>query len=45
MKVYLFDLVPYPEHFREFQDLPYPLPGRHFKPELAQRAYAEHIEA
>ncbi len=45
MKVYLFDLVPYPEHFREFQDLPYPLPGRYFKPELAQRAYAEHIEA
>jgi alkanesulfonate monooxygenase SsuD/methylene tetrahydromethanopterin reductase-like flavin-dependent oxidoreductase (luciferase family) len=45
MKVYLFDLVPYGHHFTQFQDLPYPLPGKYFDPAIAQRNYAEHIEA
>ncbi len=45
MKVYLFDLVPYGHQFTEFKDLPYPLPGRYFKPEVASRNYAEHLEA
>jgi len=45
MKVYLFDLVPYGHHFTEFKDLPYPLPGKYFDPKIAQRNYAEHIEA
>src|SRR5215471_12063368 len=45
MKAYLFDLVPYGHHFKEFQDLPYPLPGRYFDAKTAQKTYAEHIEA
>src|SRR5579862_202786 len=45
MKVYLFDLVPYAHHFKEFEDLPYPLPGRYFDPKVAQQTYADHIEA
>jgi alkanesulfonate monooxygenase SsuD/methylene tetrahydromethanopterin reductase-like flavin-dependent oxidoreductase (luciferase family) len=45
MKVFLFDLVPYDEHFDQFTDLPYPLPGKYFKPEVARQTYQNHIEA
>jgi alkanesulfonate monooxygenase SsuD/methylene tetrahydromethanopterin reductase-like flavin-dependent oxidoreductase (luciferase family) len=46
MKVYLFDLLPYDRHFEEFKAdrfMPYPLPGRHFDPEIAARSYAQHL--
>ena len=37
MKVYVFDLLAYDHHFEGFKAnryLPYPLPGRHFDPEI-----------
>src|ERR1043166_7476969 len=48
MKVFVFDLLPYGEHLEHLvQDgeLPWPLEKRHFKPEVAVRTYAEHLEA
>ena len=48
MKVFVFDLLPYAEHLdhlREGKELPWPLPKRHFKPEVAVRTYAEHLTA
>src|SRR5665213_3827566 len=45
MKIYLFDLVPYGEQFKQFTDLPYPLPGKYFRPEVANRTYKEHFKA
>ena len=48
MKVFLFDLLPYGEqleHLKVGSELPYPLPRRHFKPEVAMRTYAEHLDA
>ena len=48
MKVFLFDLLPYGEqleHLKVGTELPYPLPRRHFKPEVAMRTYAEHLTA
>ncbi len=48
MKVFVFDLLPYAEHLdhlREGKELPWPLPKRHFKPEVAVRTYAEHLAA
>lgn len=47
MKVFVFDLLPYGEHLehlREKDRLPYPLPRRHFKPEVAVQTYAEHLD-
>ena len=46
MKVFIFDLLPYAEHLDHLKDgdeLPWPLPKRHFKPEVAVRTYAEHL--
>ena len=46
MKVYLMDLLPYGQHFDQFKAgrfIPYPLPGRHFDPKVAQRTYDEHF--
>lgn len=46
MKVYLMDLLPYGQHFDEFKAgrfIPYPLSGRHFDAEVAQRTYAQHF--
>jgi len=46
MKVYLFDLLPYDQHFDEFKAerfMPYPLPGSHFVPEIAARSYEQHL--
>lgn len=48
MKVYVFDLLAYGRQFDEFKAdryIPYPLPRKHFDPELAARTYAEHLEA
>ncbi len=48
MKVFVFDLVPYAEHLdhlKESKELPWPLPRRHFKPDVAVRTYAEHLAA
>ena len=48
MKVFVFDLVPYSEnldHLKVGKELPWPLPARHFKPEVAVRTYAEHLAA
>jgi len=46
--VFVFDLLPYAEHLdhlKEGSELPWPLPKRHFKPEVAVRTYAEHLAA
>ncbi|HZO30519.1 MAG TPA: LLM class flavin-dependent oxidoreductase [Chloroflexota bacterium] len=50
MRVFIFDLLPYSEHLDHLKpagetELPWPLPRRHFKPEVAVRTYAEHLEA
>ena len=48
MKVFVFDLLAYGEqldHLKAGGELPYPLAGRHFKPEVAVRTYAEHLDA
>ena len=48
MKVFVFDLLPYGEnleHLRVGKELPYPLSKAHFKPEIAVRTYAEHLDA
>ncbi|HEY8475647.1 MAG TPA: LLM class flavin-dependent oxidoreductase [Chloroflexota bacterium] len=48
MRVFVFDLLPYGEHLDHLKvdgELPWPLPKRHFKPEVAVRTYAEHLEA
>jgi hypothetical protein len=48
MKVFVFDLLAYGEqleHLKVGNELPYPLPNRYFKPEVAARTYAEHLEA
>lgn len=48
MKVFVFDLLAYGEqldHLRTEDGLPYPLPGAHFRPEIAVRTYAEHLAA
>ncbi|HEX6211738.1 MAG TPA: LLM class flavin-dependent oxidoreductase [Methylomirabilota bacterium] len=48
MRVFVFDLLPYAEHLdhlKEGRELPYPLPRRHFKPEVAVRTYEEHLTA
>src|SRR3954466_5056304 len=48
MKVFVFDLLAYGEnldHIKQGQELPYPLPPRHFKADVAMRTYAEHLEA
>lgn len=48
MKVFVFDLVPYAEnldHLKDGKELAYPLPGTHFRAEVAARTYAEHLDA
>jgi alkanesulfonate monooxygenase SsuD/methylene tetrahydromethanopterin reductase-like flavin-dependent oxidoreductase (luciferase family) len=48
MKVFVFDLLPYAEHLDHLKvgrELPWPLPRRHFTPEVAVRTYAEHLAA
>jgi alkanesulfonate monooxygenase SsuD/methylene tetrahydromethanopterin reductase-like flavin-dependent oxidoreductase (luciferase family) len=48
VKVFVFDLLPYGENLEHLQvgkELPYPLSKRHFKPDVAVRTYAEHLDA
>lgn len=48
MKVFVFDLLAYGEqldHLKVDDLLPYPLPKRHFKPDIAVQTYAEHLAA
>ena len=48
IKVFVFDLLAYGEqleHLKIDSELPYPLPKKYFKPEVAARTYAEHLEA
>jgi alkanesulfonate monooxygenase SsuD/methylene tetrahydromethanopterin reductase-like flavin-dependent oxidoreductase (luciferase family) len=48
MKVFVFDLLAYGEqldHLKAGSELPYPLSARHFRPEVAVRTYAEHLDA
>jgi alkanesulfonate monooxygenase SsuD/methylene tetrahydromethanopterin reductase-like flavin-dependent oxidoreductase (luciferase family) len=49
MKVFVFDLLPYAEHLDHLKgsdgELPWPLEKKVFKPEVAVRTYAEHLEA
>jgi alkanesulfonate monooxygenase SsuD/methylene tetrahydromethanopterin reductase-like flavin-dependent oxidoreductase (luciferase family) len=48
MKVFVFDLLAYGEqleHLKVGSELPYPLPKKYLKPEIAARTYAEHLEA
>jgi alkanesulfonate monooxygenase SsuD/methylene tetrahydromethanopterin reductase-like flavin-dependent oxidoreductase (luciferase family) len=47
VRVFVFDLLPYGEHLahlKEGRELPWPLPRRHFKPDVAVRTYEEHEE-
>src|SRR2546430_11227445 len=48
MPIFAFDLLPYAEHLdhlKEGKELPWPLPKRHFRPEVAARTYEEHLAA
>lgn len=48
MRVVVFDLVSYGEHLGHLVrdgELPWPLPKRHFAPQVAVRTYAEHLDA
>jgi alkanesulfonate monooxygenase SsuD/methylene tetrahydromethanopterin reductase-like flavin-dependent oxidoreductase (luciferase family) len=48
MQVFVFDLLPYGEkleHLQVGKELPYPLTKTHFKPDVAVRTYAEHLDA
>ena len=48
MRIFGFDLLPYPEHLDHLKvdgELPYPLPRKYFRSELAVRNYAEHLDA
>jgi alkanesulfonate monooxygenase SsuD/methylene tetrahydromethanopterin reductase-like flavin-dependent oxidoreductase (luciferase family) len=48
MKVFVFDLLPYGEHLDHLKvdnELPFPLEKKHFKPAIAAKTYAEHLDA
>ncbi len=48
MRVFVFDLLPYGEHLDRVKvgnELPYPLPRKHFSADVAVRTYAEHLTA
>lgn len=48
MKVFVFDLLPYDENLAHLQvgkELPYPLSKQYFKPDVAVRTYAQHLDA
>ena len=48
MRIFGFDLLPYPEHLDHLKvdgELPYPLPRKHFRPALAVSNYREHLDA
>ncbi len=48
MKVFVFDLVPYAQHFQNLRadgHLPFPMEKKYFDPKVAVRTYAEHLDA
>jgi alkanesulfonate monooxygenase SsuD/methylene tetrahydromethanopterin reductase-like flavin-dependent oxidoreductase (luciferase family) len=49
VKVFVFDLVPYDDDLQHLvgadKELPYPLPARHFRADVAARTYAQHLDA
>src|SRR5579859_871922 len=49
VKVFVFDLLPYGENLEHLKhgatELPWPLEKRFFKPEVAVKTYAEHLDA
>ncbi|MCH7843405.1 MAG: hypothetical protein IID01_11635, partial [Chloroflexi bacterium] len=48
MQIFAFDFVAYSEHLDHLKvdgELLYPLPKKHFRPEVAVRTYEEHLEA
>src|SRR5215831_11232101 len=48
MQIFGFDLLPYPEHMDHLKvngELPYPLPKRHFRSDLAVQNYRDHLDA
>ena len=48
MRVFVFDFLAYAEnlmHLAEGKKLPWPLPRRHFNPEVARRTYEDHLAA
>jgi alkanesulfonate monooxygenase SsuD/methylene tetrahydromethanopterin reductase-like flavin-dependent oxidoreductase (luciferase family) len=48
MRVFVFDLLAYGEqldHLKVGTELPYPLPRRHFRADVAVRTYGEHLAA
>jgi len=49
VKVFVFDLLPYGENLEHLKqgatELPWPLGRSHFKPDVAVRTYAEHLDA
>ena len=49
MRVFIFDLLPYPVHFwhlrQEDGELPYPLSGDHCDPQIVADTYEEHLQA
>ena len=48
MKIFVFDLLAYGEHLDQLKvgnELPYPLSSVHFRPDVAVRTYAEHLDA
>jgi alkanesulfonate monooxygenase SsuD/methylene tetrahydromethanopterin reductase-like flavin-dependent oxidoreductase (luciferase family) len=48
MEVFVFDLLPYSEHLDHLRvngELPWPLPKKYFKAEVAARTYEEHLSA
>jgi alkanesulfonate monooxygenase SsuD/methylene tetrahydromethanopterin reductase-like flavin-dependent oxidoreductase (luciferase family) len=49
VKVFVFDLLPYGENLEHLKhggaELPWPLGRSHFKPDIAVRTYAEHLDA
>ena len=47
MRVFCFDLLPYGEelgHLKVGKELPWPLGKQYFKPQVAARTYAEHLQ-
>jgi alkanesulfonate monooxygenase SsuD/methylene tetrahydromethanopterin reductase-like flavin-dependent oxidoreductase (luciferase family) len=48
MKVFVFDLLAYGQHFENFKRdkfIPYPLPGEHWDPKIGALTYQQHLEA
>ena len=48
MRVFGFDLLPYPEHLDHLKvdgELPYPLSKHYFRPEVAVQNYRQHLDA